>query len=145
AGQAPVRETAGAEGQASGRSSRTTAGQAAGQRSRGASAGQAAGPGASAAAKPADGPRVVGACPRPGCGGTIFMGKKGYGCSHYKTGCTFVIWKESFGRSLTDAQVKALLEKGKTAKLKLERQGGEEVSARLVLADPSTGRLETEE
>ncbi|MFB7813141.1 DNA topoisomerase 3 [Paenibacillus chitinolyticus] len=145
AGTAPVRETAGAEGQASGRSSRTTAGQAAGQRSRGASAGQAAGPGAPAAAKPADGPRVVGACPRPGCGGTIFMGKKGYGCSHYKTGCTFVIWKESFGRSLTDAQVKALLEKGKTAKLKLERQGGEEVSARLVLADPSTGRLETEE
>ena len=28
------------------------------------------------------------------------MGRKGYGCSHYKEGCRFVIWKESFGRNL---------------------------------------------
>ncbi|MVP02399.1 DNA topoisomerase 3 [Paenibacillus lutrae] len=92
-----------------------------------------------------EGPRVVGACPRQGCGGTIFMGKKGYGCSHYKKGCGFVIWKDSFGRSLTDVQVKSLLEKGKTAKLKIVLEGRGEISARLVLADPATGRLAAEE
>ncbi|MBW5447496.1 DNA topoisomerase 3 [Cohnella sp. CFH 77786] len=83
---------------------------------------------------------TVARCPRPGCGGHIFMGRKGYGCSEYKTGCKFVIWKDSFGRTLTDAMVRSLVEKGKTSKLKLKDEGGE-FEARLVLADPGTGEL----
>jgi DNA topoisomerase-3 len=86
-------------------------------------------------------PARIAACPRPGCGGSIFMGKKGYGCSNYRTGCGFVIWKSSFGRSLTDAQVKALIEKGRTAKLKLTDESGAAFYGRLVLADAGSGRL----
>lgn len=89
-------------------------------------------------------PGVIAACPRPGCGGSIFMGKKGYGCSNYKIGCGFVIWKSSFGRSLTDIQIKTLIEKGRTAKLKLTDESGGSFDGRIVLADPATGRLAAE-
>ncbi|WP_080832377.1 type IA DNA topoisomerase [Cohnella massiliensis] len=89
-------------------------------------------------------PAVIGACPRPGCGGQIFMGRKGYGCSHYKTGCSFVIWKMSFGRSLTDAMVRSLIEKGKTGKLKFKNGAGEAYEARILLVNPGTGELALE-
>ncbi|MCU6708171.1 DNA topoisomerase 3 [Paenibacillus sp. J5C_2022] len=110
----------------------------AGSGSRGAAASKAAA--ASGDGKPA----VVAACPRPGCGGSIFMGRKGYGCSHYREGCTFVIWKEAFGRQLTDLQVKALIEKGKTAKLKLRQPDGSAVQGRLLLRSAESGALQIE-
>lgn len=90
-------------------------------------------------------PSVIANCPRPGCGGKLFMGRKGYGCSNYRSGCKFVIWKESFGRSLTDSQVKALVEKGKTAKLKLVMNDGRQTEGRLVLRNVETGELAVEE
>ncbi|MEX2414611.1 MAG: DNA topoisomerase 3 [Paenibacillaceae bacterium] len=80
-------------------------------------------------------------CPRPGCGGQIFMGNKGYGCSHYKEGCSFVIWKSSFGKALTPAMVKALVEKGTTNKLKLTDEAGQVIDARIMLKDMNTGQL----
>lgn len=87
---------------------------------------------------------AIGACPRPGCGGVIFMGRRGYGCSHYKQGCSFVIWKESFGRTLTDAMVRSLIEKGRTSKIKLKNDRGDPISARIVLRDAASGQLELE-
>ena len=72
------------------------------------------------------------------------MGRKGYGCSHYKEGCKFVIWKESFGRNLTDAQVQALVNKGKTTKLKLVLADGTAADGRIVLKNIDTGELGTE-
>ncbi|MHA6528993.1 type IA DNA topoisomerase [Paenibacillus sp. BAC0078] len=90
------------------------------------------------------GPKVIGQCPRPGCGGMIFMGRKGYGCSHYKEGCKFVIWKETYGRTLTDAQVKALIEKGRTGKLKLTGEDGSPLEGKLVLSNMDTGQLTIE-
>ncbi len=72
------------------------------------------------------------------------MGRKGYGCSHYKEGCGFVIWKESYGRQLTDIQIKALIEKGRTAKLKLVLSDGSAVEGKLVLRSPETGELTVE-
>lgn len=89
-------------------------------------------------------PKTVAACPRPGCGGSLFMGRKGYGCSNYRSGCGFVIWKESFGRSLTDTQVKALAEKGKTAKMKLTLADGRTIEGRIVVRNPATGELAAE-
>ncbi|MFC4599829.1 type IA DNA topoisomerase [Cohnella hongkongensis] len=90
-------------------------------------------------------PTVLGVCPSPGCGGRIFMGRKGYGCSHYKTGCKFVIWKESLGRTLTDAMVKALIGKGRTGKLKFPGTGGGDAfEARIVLKNDRTGELALE-
>jgi len=91
------------------------------------------------------GPTIITTCPRAGCGGSIFMGRKGYGCSHYKEGCKFVIWKQSFGRSLTDSQVKALVEKGKTAKLKLELEDGTPGEGRIVIKNLDTGELAIEQ
>ena len=73
------------------------------------------------------------------------MGRKGYGCSHYKEGCKFVIWKQSFGRSLTDSQVKALVEKGKTAKLKLELEDGTPGEGKIVIKNVDTGELAIEQ
>lgn len=92
-----------------------------------------------------DGPTIIAACPRAGCGGSIFMGRKGYGCSHYKEGCKFVIWKQSFGRNLTDAQVRALIEKGKTSKLKLALEDGTPVEGRLIVKNIDTGELAVEQ
>ncbi|WP_372632077.1 DNA topoisomerase 3 [Cohnella sp.] len=90
-------------------------------------------------------PAVIGVCPSPGCGGNIFMGRKGYGCSHYKAGCKFVIWKESLGRTLTDAMVKALIGKGRTGKLKFPGTGGGEAfEARIMLKNDRTGELALE-
>lgn len=100
-----------------------------------------------ATAKPAtsdEGPSIIAACPRIGCGGSLFMGRKGYGCSNYREGCKFVIWKMSFGRSLTDSQVKAIVEKGKTTKLKLELEDGTPAEGRIVLRSLDTGELAVE-
>lgn len=90
---------------------------------------------------PDPGPTVIGVCPSPGCGGMIFMGRKGYGCSHYKEGCKFVIWKENHGRILSDTQVKALIEKGRTGKLKLAAEDGSPLEGKLVLNNRDTGQL----
>lgn len=84
---------------------------------------------------------VIAGCPRPGCSGSIFMGRKGYGCSNYSVGCSFVIWKENHGRMLTDSQVKALIEKGKTGKMKLVRADGTPAEGRLILQNKETGEL----
>ncbi|PZE21772.1 type IA DNA topoisomerase [Paenibacillus xerothermodurans] len=89
-------------------------------------------------------PNMIATCPRPGCGGTIFMGRKGYGCSHYKQGCKFVIWKENYGRKLTDTQVKALIEKGRTGKLKMTLADGSTQDAKLRLQNVETGELTVE-
>ncbi|MDF2814523.1 MAG: topoisomerase [Paenibacillus sp.] len=85
--------------------------------------------------------QVIAACPRPGCGGDIIIGHKGYGCSHFRDGCKFVIWKDSFGKSLTPTMVRSLIEKGQTSKLKLTDSSGQEMEGKLVLQDQSSGAL----
>lgn len=89
-------------------------------------------------------PSTIGSCPRAGCGGQIFMGRKGYGCSNYKTGCGFVIWKESFDRTLTDTMVKSLIEKGKTGKLKFKASEDEAYEGIILLKNSDTGELSLE-
>ena len=63
-------------------------------------------------------------CPREGCDGSIILGRKGYGCSSYREGCSFVIWKASFNKSLTETMIKSLVSKGKTSKLKFQNKAG---------------------
>lgn len=104
-------------------------------------AGQAA---ASSAPVKAGERETIGACPREGCGGHIFMGNKGYGCSKYKLGCKFVIWKESLGKTLTPAMIRSLIEKGRTGKLKLIDRSGSPIEGRIVLKDPNVGQVEIE-
>lgn len=57
----------------------------------------------------------LGKCPQ--CGNPIIEGQKGFGCSYWKGGCNFVIWKEdkflaSMKKRPTKAMVKILLENG---------------------------------
>ncbi|RRJ65897.1 type IA DNA topoisomerase [Paenibacillus oralis] len=104
----------------------------------------AAAPGS--AAKQAAGPGLqpLAPCPREGCGGQIIEGRKGYGCTHYKQGCGFVIWKEFSGKKISASMLSALLTKGQTQLLTFKQAGGE-VKARIALADRNTGKLALEQ
>ena len=74
--------------------------------------------------------------------GQIFEGKKGYGCSEWKAGCDFVIWKTIAEKSLTEKQVKDLLEKGQTTKIKgFKSKAGKSFEAQLSL-NPETFKVE---
>lgn len=62
--------------------------------------------------KPAD---ILGKCPC--CGHGVIEGQKGYGCSNWKNGCKFVIWKNdkflaSMKKKPTKTMVKSLLKNG---------------------------------
>ncbi len=56
-----------------------------------------------------------GKCPL--CGSDIIEGQRGYGCSNWRSGCKFVIWKEdefmkSLGKKITKTMVKKVLKDG---------------------------------
>lgn len=59
---------------------------------------------------------VLGTCPN--CGKPVIEGKKGYGCSGWKEGCKFVVWKEIAGKKVSEAQAKKILQKGKSDLIK---------------------------
>lgn len=56
--------------------------------------------------------KSLGTCPL--CGGAVLAGKQAYGCSNWKQGCPFRIWKKIAKKTVTQAVVKELLEKGYT-------------------------------
>ncbi len=96
-------------------------------------------PAASAPAKPAASRRTAATpsaaaltCPR--CKqGPLLAGKRGWGCSRWREGCSFVVWFESAGKRLTDAQLRDLVTKGLTRKAAWRPLGGQETPGRLVL------------
>ncbi|MFL5762461.1 MAG: DNA topoisomerase 3 [Bacteroidia bacterium] len=56
-------------------------------------------------------------CPK--CGnGAMLKGKAAFGCSNFKSGCDMKVPFELMGKKLTEAQIKALLEKKKTSIIK---------------------------
>lgn len=65
--------------------------------------------------------------------GTLKKGKNAWGCSDWKEGCRFVIPFEFMGKKLTDAQIKRLAEKGKTALIKGFKQDDNPVDGFLEL------------
>ena len=76
-------------------------------------------------------------CPR--CKqGTLMTGKRGWGCSRWRDGCGFVVWFETSGRRLSEAQLRDLVMKGQTRKSNWPGGGvtSREISGRLVL-DPN--------
>lgn len=50
-----------------------------------------------------------GSCPK--CKHPIIKGNRGYGCSKWREGCTFVLWKEYKGMELNEGQIRSLLQK----------------------------------
>lgn len=77
---------------------------------------------------------ILGKC--PSCGHPVMEGKKGFGCSDWKSGCKFVIWKNdkylaSMQKKATKTMVKALL-KNKVAYVKgLTSKSGNKFNAYL--------------
>lgn len=77
---------------------------------------------------------ALGKCPL--CGKDVVEGQKGYGCSGWKEGCEFTIWKEIAGKKITVKQAKGLLEKGKTCSIKgFKSKAGKDFEAALALND----------
>jgi DNA topoisomerase-3 len=65
--------------------------------------------------------------------GPLKKGKNAWGCSGWKDGCRFIIPFEFMGKKLTDAQIKRLAEKGKTALIKGFKQDDDSVDGSLEL------------
>jgi DNA topoisomerase III len=53
-------------------------------------------------------PSRLGDCPR--CGKPVIEGKRGFGCSGWREGCPFVLWREFDGNPLEDDQIRRLLQ-----------------------------------
>jgi DNA topoisomerase-3 len=65
--------------------------------------------------------------------GAMLKGKTAFGCSEYKSGCTFKIMFEHYGVTLTDKQIFAMIEKGKTSKIKGLSVDGQLIDSTLIL------------
>jgi DNA topoisomerase-3 len=55
-------------------------------------------------------PSRLGDCPR--CGRPVIAGKRGFGCSGWKHGCQFSLFREYRGLVLDDAQIRELIQRG---------------------------------
>lgn len=78
---------------------------------------------------------TFGKCPL--CGSPIIEGKRGFGCSNWKNGCKFVIWKDdkflaSMKKKVTKTMVKELLKKGKANVKGLTSKKGNKFDAILI-------------
>ena len=72
--------------------------------------------------------------------------KKSYGCSAWKGGCKFAIWKTVSGKRVSESQARQLLIKGRTGRLKgFKSKAGNPYSATLVLDAEHRVRLEFRE
>lgn len=77
---------------------------------------------------------VVGECPI--CGNPVIEGERGFGCSNWKNGCKFTIWKndkyiESLGKKVTKEMVGILLKNGKVGFRNLRSKKGNTFAAYL--------------
>lgn len=75
---------------------------------------------------------IVGLC--PDCGNPVIETEKAFGCSNWKNGCKFTVWKDdkyiaSFGKKVTRRMVELLLENGKVGFHGLVSKKGNKFSA----------------
>ncbi|MBF6649624.1 DNA topoisomerase 3 [Methylobacter sp. BlB1] len=73
----------------------------------------------------------LGACPL--CHKPVIEGRKGYGCSGWKEGCQFVLWKEVYGVPVTHELASQLLQNGRTLQAYKVHVGDEVFNAQLTL------------
>lgn len=99
-----------------------------------------------AAKKPPKSDTILGTCPK--CGeGDVRKTPKGAGCSLWQDGCNFTIWRECFGKKLTDGQIRELVEKKRTKLIKgFKKKSGEGTyDARLMINEEFKVRLDFSE
>jgi DNA topoisomerase III len=88
---------------------------------------------------------ALGTCPQ--CKqGQVRPTPKGAGCSRWRDGCTFSVWREQHGKELSDDQIKELLANKTTELIRgfLKKSGTGTYDARLILNDEFKVRLEFE-
>jgi DNA topoisomerase-3 len=73
----------------------------------------------------------LGACPL--CQKPVIEGRKGYGCSDWKAGCKFVLWKQLYGVPVTQDMASQLLQNGRTLNSYAIKVNDEVFSAQLTL------------
>ena len=96
-----------------------------------------------APAKPGSngGSAPLGTCPR--CGAPVVETRKAYGCSAWRSGCKFAIWKTISGKRISAPQARQLLMKGRTGQLKgFKNKAGKPYAAALVLDEEHGIKLE---
>ena len=64
--------------------------------------------------------------------GTMLKGKSAFGCSEYKSGCTFKVMFEQFGKVIPEKQLATLIQKGKTTKVSGLTVDGQQMDAALM-------------
>jgi len=67
--------------------------------------------------------------------GTVIKGNTRYGCTHYKSGCKFGVLFVFMGKKISDNQVKRLVDKGSTVKLKGFTTANGKVDGVIILDD----------
>ncbi|WP_051302494.1 DNA topoisomerase 3 [Salibacterium aidingense] len=77
--------------------------------------------------------------------GNIIETQKAFGCDRWKSGCSFKIWKKTYGqKKITKKQCFDLIEKGKTSLLTFYNKENKKYKGRLCLTSISDGRIELE-
>ncbi len=81
----------------------------------------------------------LGLCPL--CQKAVVETGKGYGCSGWRDGCQFVVWKTIAGKKITPSVVSELLKSGRTKKLEgfISPKTKEKFSAALAIKSDATG------
>ena len=79
-----------------------------------------------------EGAEEIGKCPV--CGNPVIEGEKGFGCTNWKNGCKYTIWKndkfiEAMGKKVTKEMVELLLKNGKVGFRNLKSRKGTYFSA----------------
>lgn len=88
--------------------------------------------------------KVLGKCPE--CGSPVIESQKAFGCSNWKSGCKFAIWKNdkyitSFGKEVSPLMVEILLSNGKVGFKGCQSKKGNKFSAYFrYIKDETTGR-----
>ncbi len=73
----------------------------------------------------------------PNCGKIIRSNKNMYFCADYKNECSFFIWKNQYGKTITERMLEDLLSKGETSTLSFKtKDGARKYKAKLKLPNP---------
>lgn len=95
-----------------------------------------------------EGAEIVGSCPI--CGNPVVENEKGFGCTNWKNGCDFMVWKNdkfiaSLGKNVTRLMVELLLKNGKVGFRNIKSRKGTTYAAYFrYVRDEKTGHYKWE-